>query len=117
LLAIQYLHSVTWRRININSLTFSCEITCRTPSIAGCSIVLSSPGEGAMSSAITGTIEAIAPRYATVHINNVDPMLSYTFTASALVTVNRTITTSNIITGNLSALCKYVCTFPCALIT
>ena len=41
-----------------------------------------------MSSVITGLIEDIRPRFVTVIINNVDPLISYMYAASGLVIVN-----------------------------
>jgi len=100
------LYNVTWRRINNDgALEFTCEVACRTPSISGCSVVLSNAG-GSTSTLVNGTIEAIAPRYVTIVIDNVDPMRSYEYSASALVIVNRTIIISRFIRRIIPALCK-----------
>ena len=108
LLAMTYLYDVTWRRINNdNTLEFTCEVACRTPSISGCAVILSNPPGGAETSLlVTGMIEAIAPLHVTVVIDNVDPMISYFYTASALVIVNRTIISSIHIRRIIPALCK-----------
>ena len=88
-------------------MEFTCEVACRTPSISGCSVVLSNPpGGGEISSLVNGMIEAIAPRYVTVVIYNVDPMRSYFYSASALVIVNRTIISSPHIRRIIPALSK-----------
>jgi len=105
-LGATYLYNVTWRRINNdNTLEFTCEVACRTSSLFGCSVVLNSGG-GGTSSVVTGMIEAIASRHVTVVINNVDPLMSYLYYAGALVIVNRTIITSNLIRRIIPALCK-----------
>ena len=103
-LGVTYLYDVTWRRANNDSaLEFTCEVACRTPSISGCSVVLSNLGGGGTSSVVTGMIEAIAPRHVTVVIN---PMMSYQYFASVVVIVNRTIITSRVIRRIIPALCK-----------
>ena len=108
LIASTYLHNVTWRRINNdNTLEFTCEVACRTPLISGCAVVLRNPPGGTeISTFVTGMIEAIAPRHVTVVIDNVDPMISYFYSASALVIVNRTSISSPLIRGIIPALSK-----------
>ena len=107
-IATQVLHNVTWRRINITTLEFTCEIACRTPLISGCFVVLRAGGDG-QSTAITGMAEAIAPRYVSVVITNLNLLRSYFFSASALVIVNSTIITTNRVRGRiLPAACKNV---------
>ena len=106
-IATQVLHSVTWRRINITALEFTCEIACKTPLISGCVVVLC--GGGGQSTAITGMAEAIAPRYVSVVITNLNLLCSYSFSASALVIVNRTFINTNIVRGRiLPAACKNI---------
>ena len=107
LLVATYLYDVTWRRINNDgALEFTCEVACRTPSVSGCNVVLSNLGGGKTSSVGTGMIEAIAPRLLIVVINNVDPTISYTYFASAVVIVNRTIISSAVIRRFIPALGK-----------
>ncbi|XP_065914326.1 uncharacterized protein [Dysidea avara] len=57
-----------------------------------------------MSNVITGLIEDIGPRFVTVVINNVDPMRSYLYSASALGIVNRTIIFTTPVRGRIPAL-------------
>ena len=85
-------------------MEFTCEVACRTPSISGCSVVLNNPGGGGMSFVVTGLIEDISPRFVTVVIHNVDLMISYTYTASSTVIVNKTSITSNVVKGRIPAL-------------
>ena len=84
-------------------MEFKCEIACRTSSISGCNVVLSNSGGGKTSSVNVST-EDIKPQLATVVINNVDPMRSYMYFASAVVIVNRTIITTPVIRGIIPAL-------------
>ena len=79
-------------------------MACRTPSISGCSVVLSNPGGGGRSNVTTGLIEDIRPRFVTVVINNVDPMRSYDYRASALAIVNSTIIGTTLVKGRIPAL-------------
>ena len=104
IVAIKRLYDVTWKRIN-NTLEFTCEIACRTPLISGCAVILSNGLKGGQSLNMTGMIEAIAPHYVTVVINNVDPLLSYTFSASVVVIMNTTLIYSTLVRGIVPA-CK-----------
>ena len=81
---------------------FTCEIACRTPLISGCAVILSN-GRGGQSLNMTGMIEAIEPHYVTVVIDNVDPLLSYTFSASVVVTMNTTVINSTLVKGIIPA--------------
>ena len=105
-LAAEHLYDVTWRRINNNnSLEFTCEVACRTSRISGCSVVLSNPPGGSGTSiVVNGSIEDIRPRFVTAVINNVDPMRSYMYSASALVIVNKTSISSKLIRRIIPAL-------------
>jgi len=107
-IAFQHLYNVTWKRINITALEFTCEVACRTSSIDGCTVLLDGGDSGiGYSSNITGMIEAITPRYVTVVISNLDPMLSYSYSATVLVVINMTIIHTYDRRGKIpAAICK-----------
>ena len=78
-------------------------MACRTSSNLTCSVVLTSDING-RSDLIFG-IEDIRPRFATVVISNVDPMRSYEYGASPLITLNDEVIGPDIVRGEIPA-CK-----------
>jgi len=101
----RYLYDATWRRINNNTLEFTCEVACRTPSITECNVVLSNLGSG-RSNMFTGQLEDISSRFATITvvIDNVDPMRSYMYSAGAIAIANGELISTTLIRGEIPAL-------------
>ena len=102
------IHNVTWRRVDNRTLEFTCELTCRTPTITGCSISLRDTSNGrntlsSFSTILSGTDEDISSRFVTVLVNNVDPTVEYSFTATPQAIVNGASVTLRVIQGIIPA--------------
>ena len=80
------IHNVTWRRVDITTLEFTCELACRTPAITGCNVDLIDTSDNRerlfnFCTIVSGTDEAISSRFVTVIVNNVNPTAEYSYTA------------------------------------
>ena len=117
------IYNVTWRRVDITTLEFTCELACRTPAITGCNVNLIDTSDNRerlfnFSTIVSGTDEAIRSRFVTVIVNNVNPTAEYSYTAIPQAIVDGVVISLNGIqdiipaaiqgTYILFALCVYI---------
>ena len=96
--------------MNDTTLNITCEVACRSPNISGCHIhLLENNDSGKRITGISTTVIGMSDKfnscYVNILVNDVNPIVDYTFTANSIATVGRefSIATLDCITGNIPA--------------